>query len=188
MYKTDRDEEFSRIRDWLLQWKNNSSKDQLKLALEAFIECIDLTDEIRQYKGDINEVYQVWKLNCWDCDYQYKVDEYFQSKSATDGLDWVFACMTTLWASILLNSSNKKYIVKKFFKNPGSYLKEVIIPELEKILEKLETNKESVPIKEIVKETKLSEPIYSGKHGSDIRQTKGKFSLRQPTTYRQENQ
>ena len=45
-----------------------------------------------------------------------------------------------------------------------------------------------VPIKEIVKETKLSEPIYSGKHGSDIRQTKGKFSLRQPTTYRQENQ
>ena len=45
-----------------------------------------------------------------------------------------------------------------------------------------------VPIKEIVKETKLSELIYSGKHSSDIRQTKGKFSLRQPTTYRQENQ
>ena len=70
MYKTDRDEEFSRIRDWLLPWKNKSSKDQLKLALEAFIECIDLTDEIRQYKGDINEVYRVWKLNCWDCESQ----------------------------------------------------------------------------------------------------------------------
>ena len=44
-----------------------------------------------------------------------------------------------------------------------------------------------VPIKEIVEETKLSEPIYSGKHGSGIRQTKGGFSLRQTTTYRQEN-
>lgn len=95
--------------------------------------------------------------------------------------------MTTLWASILLNSSNKKYIVKKFLKNPGSYLKEVIIPELEKILEKLETGKTPVSTKEL----KLSEPLYSiypGKHGSDIRQTKGEFSLRQPTTYRQENQ
>ena len=50
MFKIDRDEEFSRIRDWLSQWKNKSSKDQLKLALEAFIKCIDLTDEIRQYK------------------------------------------------------------------------------------------------------------------------------------------
>lgn len=187
MFKIDRDEEFSRIRDWLSQWKNKSSKDQLKLALEAFIKCIDLTDEIRQYKGDINEVYRVWKLNCWDCDYQYKVDEFFQSKCATDGLDWVFARMTTLWASILLNSSNKKYIVKKFLKNPGSYLKEVIIPKLEKILEKLETDKTPVSTKEL----KLSEPLYSiypGKHGSDIRQTKGEFSLRQPTIYRQENQ
>lgn len=187
MYKIDRDEEFSRIRDWLLRWKNNSPKDQLKLALEAFIECIDLTDEIRQYKGDINEVYRVWKLNCWDCDYQYKVDKFFKTKVEEEDRDWVFACMTTLWASILLNSSNKKYIVKKFLKNPGSYLKEVIIPELEKILEKLETNKEPVLTKEIVKESKLSEPIYSGKHGSDIRQTKGEFSLRQPATYRQEN-
>lgn len=187
MFKINRDEEFSRIRDWLSQWENKSSKDQLKLALEAFIECIDLTDEIRQYKGDINEVYRVWKLNCWDCNYQYKVDEFFQSKCATDGLDWVFARITTLWASILLHSPNKKYIVKKFLKNPGSYLKEVIIPELEKILEKLETDKTQVSTKEL----KLSEPLYSiypGKHGSDIRQTKGKFSLRQPTTYRQENQ
>ena len=186
MIKINRDEDFSRIRDWLLLWENKSSKNQLKLALEAFIECIELTDKIRQYKGDINEVYRVWKLNCWDCDYQYKVDEYFQSKSTMDDLDCVFARMTTLWASILLNSSNKKYIVKKFLKNPGSYLKKVIIPELEKILEKLETNKTSVSTKEL----KLSEPlysIYSGKHGSDIRQTKGVFSLRQPTTYRQEN-
>ena len=86
MYKIDRDEEFSRIRDWLSQWENKSSKGQLKLALEAFIECIDLTDEIRQYKGDINEVYRVWKLNCWDCNYQYKVDEFFQSKSGSDSL------------------------------------------------------------------------------------------------------
>lgn len=188
MFKIDRDEEFSRIRDWLLQWKNNLSADQLKSTLYAFMECVDLTDEIRQYKGDINEVYRVWKLNCWDGNYQFKLDKFFKTKVEEEGQDWVFACMTTLWASILLNSSNKKYIVKKFLKNPGSYLKEVIIPELEKILEKLETNKESVPIKEIVKETKLSESIYSGKHGSDIRQTKGKFSLRQPTTYRQENQ
>lgn len=187
MYKIDRDEEFSRIQDWLLHWKNKSSKDQLKLALETFIECIDLTDEIRQYKGDINEVYRVWKLNCWDCDYQYKVDDFFQQKAASDGLDCVFACMTTLWASILLNSSNKKYILKKFLKTPGSYLKEVIIPKLEEILEELQSGPKTVSAKENTKESKLSEPIYSGKHGSDIRQTKGEFSLRQPTTYRQEN-
>lgn len=86
-----------------------------------------------------------------------------------------------------MSSPNKKYIVKKFLKNPGSYLKEVIIPELKKILEKLETDKNLVPTKEL----KLSEPLYSiypGKHGSDIRQTKGEFSLRQPAIYRQENQ
>lgn len=187
MYKTDRDEEFSRIRDWLLRWKNNLSADQLKSTLYAFMECVDLTDEIRQYKGDINEVYRVWKLNCWDGNYQFKLDKFFKTKVEEEGQDWVFACMTTLWASILLNSSNKKYIVKKFLKNPGSYLKEVIIPELEKILEKLETDKNPVSTKEL----KLSEPLYSiypGKHGSDIRQTKGEFSLRRPTTYRRENQ
>lgn len=187
MYKIDRDEEFSRLKDWLLQWKNDLSVDQFKSTLYAFMECIDLIDEIRQYKGDINEVYRVWKLNCWVENGQYKVNEFFKTKVKKEGQDWVFACMTTLWASILLNSSNKKYIVKKFLKQPDSYIKRIIIPKLEKILEKLETDKEPGSIKEIVKETKLSEPIYLGKHGSDIRQTKGEFSLRQPTTYRQEN-
>ncbi len=188
MYKTDRDEEFSRLKDWLLRWKNDLNADQLKSTLYAFMECIDLTDEIRQYKGDINEVYRVWKFNCWDAEnYSFKPDKFFGTKVDEGGRDWVFACMTTLWASILLNSSNKKYIDKKFLKHPDSCLKRIIIPELEKILEKLEEDKEPVFTKEVVKESKLSEPIYSGKHGSDIRQTKGEFSLRQSTTYRQEN-
>lgn len=188
MYKIDRDEEFSRLKDWLLQWKNDLSADQLKSTLYAFMECIDLTDEIRQYKGDINEVYRVWKFNCWDAEkYSFKPDKFFGAKADEEGWDWVFAYMTTLWASILLNSSNKKYIVKEFLKHPDSCLKRMVIPELKKILVKLDTDKESSSTKEIVKEIKLLEPIYSGKHGSDIRQTKGKFSLRQPTTYRQKN-
>ena len=57
MYKTDRDEEFSRIRDWLLQWKNNLSANQLKSTLYAFMECVDLTDEIRQYAYSPNGTY-----------------------------------------------------------------------------------------------------------------------------------
>lgn len=187
MYKIDRDEEFSRFKDWLLRWKNDLSADQLKSTLYAFMECVDLTDEIRQYKGDINEVYRVWKLNCWDGNYQFKPDNFFKTKIKEEGRDWVFACMTTLWVSILLNSSNKKYIIKAFLKHPDSYIKRIIIPELEKILENLEEDKEPVFTKKVIKESKLSEPIYSGKHGSDIRQTKGEFSLRQPTTYRQEN-
>ena len=133
MYVIDRDKEFSKFKNWLLEWENDLDTDQFKSTLYAFMECLDLTDEIRQNKGDINEVYRVWKLNCWDGNYQFKLDKFFKAKVEEEGQDWVFANMTTLWASILLNNSNKKYIVKKFLKHPDSYINRIIIPELEKI-------------------------------------------------------